>query len=257
MVIVYFSGTGNSRFVAGLFAGEMGADCYSIEDEVEDEVDFAALFAGHDLIAFCYPVYASRVPRILREFVGSHMEALRGKRIAIFCTQMLFSGDGARAFAALFPKNHVEVVYAEHFLMPNNVNNVAILPMASEKTAKKRMARAAVKMKKVCANIRRGKVKRRGFNPVSRVLGLPQGLLMHKMERLANKTLRIDSDCNQCGLCAKICPTKNLAAAETDGKITHNGNCTMCYRCLNKCPQRAINLFFRGKVKKQYPNLMK
>ena len=252
MVVVYFSGTGNSRFVAGVFGDEMGADCYSIEDCV----DFAGLIAAHDVIAFCYPVYMSRVPRIMREFVARHMDVLFGKQIVIFCTQLLLSGDGARAFAALFPKNHVQILYAEHFFMPNNVNNLAILPMPSAKTVKKCMARARLKMKKVCNNIRRGKVKRRGFNPISRILGLPQGVFIHKTERLANNNLRINSDCNQCGLCVKICPMKNLMLAENDGKITHNGNCTMCYRCLNQCPQKAINVLFKGKVKKQYTDLL-
>jgi len=246
MLTVYFSGTGNSRFVAELFVNEMGADCCSIEDDA----DFAGLIAAHDVIAFCYPIYMSRVPRIMRELVQNYMDALHDKRIIIFCTQLLLSGDGTRAFAALFPKNHVQIIYTEHFFMPNNVNNVAILPMPSEKTVKKCMARASAKMKKVCDNIRRGRIKKRGFNPISRILGLPQGVFIHKTERLANKNLRINSDCNQCGLCVKICPMKNLVL--TDNKITHNANCTMCYRCLNRCPQKAINVLFRGKIKKQY-----
>ena len=41
------------------------------------------------------------------------------------------------------------------------------------------------------------------------------------------------------------------------GKITHNHNCTMCYRCINKCPKKAIRVLLRCKVKKQYKGIKK
>jgi len=246
MLMLYFSGTGNSKYVAELFASEMNAACHSIEESV----DFGLMISESDRIAFCYPVYMSRVPRIMREFVSRHLGVLKGKKVIIFCTQLILSGDGARSFAALFPNNYVEVIYAEHFFMPNNVNNVPILPMPSEKTIASCINSAKRKMAKVCADIRQGKVKKRGFNPLSRLLGLPQGVFMSKTEQLANKSIRVDADCTVCGLCVKICPTNNLAVNE--GKIIHNHNCTMCYRCINKCPKMAISVLFQGKVKKQY-----
>jgi len=249
MLTIYFSGTGNSKYVAELFARKMDWACHSIEENL----DFSALFAAHETIAFCYPIYMSRVPSIMRKFVKQYMSALKGKKIIIFCTQLLLSGDGARAFAALFEKNHVNVIYAEHFFMPNNVNNMAILPMPSEKTIKKCAERAQRKMQKVCANIQSGKVKKRGFTPVGRLLGLPQGVFIHATERRANNNIRIDDSCTKCGVCVAICPTKNLIFA--DGKVASTQNCTMCYRCINKCPKKSINVVFRGKVKKQYKGI--
>lgn len=246
MLTLYFSGTGNSKYVAELFARKMNTACHSIEGSV----DFAALVNASDIVAFCYPVYMSRVPRIMREFVAQHMDALKDKKIIIFCTQLLLSGDGARAFVALFPKGHTNVIYAEHFFMPNNVNNMAILPMPKDKMIQKCMDNAERKMQKICADIKYGKIKRRGFTPVGRLLGLPQGIFMNATERLANKTIRVDDDCTKCGMCVKICPTHNLMLES--GKITHNHNCTMCYRCINRCPKKAINVVFRGKIKKQY-----
>jgi len=251
MLTLYFSGTGNSRYVAELFASEMDAACHSIEHDI----DFASLIAESDTTAFVYPVYMSRVPRILREFVVRHMDALRGKNVIIFCTQLLLSGDAARAFAALFPKGHVNVLYAAHFFMPNNVNNMPILPVPGEKTMHKCMEKARAKMQKVCRDIRQGKVKKRGFSIVGRLLGLPQGVFMSSTERLANKYVRVDADCTKCGLCVAICPTKNLVLR--DDKISHNHDCTMCYRCINKCPEKAINVVFRGKVRKQYKGIGK
>ena len=245
MVMFYFSGTGNSKHIAELFSANMNAACHSIEEER----DFTELVEANETIAFCYPVYMSRVPRIMREFVGKYMESLESKKVIIFCTQMLLSGDGARAFAVLFPRNYVETIYAEHFFMPNNVTNVFILPETSGKLIKKYLQCSERKMGKVCSDISVGKIKKRGFNVGSRALGLIQGVFLSAAEKKANNSVKITSDCTKCGICVKVCPMDNLVY---ENEITHRHNCTMCYRCINKCPHKAITVVFHGKVKKQY-----
>jgi len=254
MLTLYFSGTGNSKYVAEMFCRYMNteshppecSDCYSIEEDR----NFASLMEAAKNIAFCYPVYGSRVPKIMREFALMYREILEGKKVIIFCTQMLFSGDGARAFTDLFPRGFFEVIYAEHFLMPNNVCNFFLTPLASEAQVRKYLNNAERKMRTVCENIKAGVVKRRGFNIVSRLLGLPQGLFMPVLERKLQGSVKINSNCTQCGLCSSICPMKNLTAES--GKIAQENNCIACYRCVNKCPEKAITVFFHGKVKKQY-----
>jgi len=246
MVMLYFSGTGNSKYIAELFSQNMNSACHSIEEDI----DFNGIIEAEDVVGFCYPIYMSCVPRILREFVAQHMKALEGKRVIIFCTQLWHSGDGTRRFAVLFPKNHIDVIYTEHFFMPNNMNDIPLLPIANEKSLKKTLAREKRRMDSVCNKIKNGIIKRRGFSFGSRMLGFPQAVFLGRVERRANRVIRIDGDCNKCGLCVDICPMKNFSM--TDGEIRHNHNCTMCYRCGNKCPQKAISLIIPGKVKKQY-----
>ena len=246
MVMIYFSGTGNSKYIAELFCKQMNAVCHSIEDKI----DFDALINSEEVIGFCYPVYGSRVPRIMREFVKRHMESLKDKKLIIFCTQMYFSGDGARAFTYIFPRGHLNVIYAEHFLMPNNVCNLFVTPLPSEKSIEKYVTKAERKIQVVCDEITKGVIKKRGFNPVSRALGLIQGVFYPKFEKAGMDKVWIGDDCTQCNLCVSICPMNNFE--NENGKITPKHNCTMCYRCINKCPQKAISVYLRGKVKKQY-----
>jgi len=227
----------------------MDAACHSIEEDT----DFEKLIKSNETIGFCYPIYASRMPRILREFAVKYMEVLKDKKLIIFCTQALFSGDGARSFTDIFPRGHAKVIYAEHFLMPNNICNLFIAPIESEKKVKKYIANAERKMPLVCENIKARVVKKRGFNVVSRVLGLPQGVFVPVMEWGAKKSVKISRDCTGCGLCVSLCPMKNLV--NENGKIMYKNNCTACYRCINKCPNKAINVFFKGKIRKQYKGL--
>ena len=246
MIIFYFSGTGNSKYLAETFADEMNAQCHSIEEDV----DFEALISENETVAFCYPIYVSRVPRIMRDFAIRHTDGLKNKNVIIFCTQQYFSGDGARSFAALFPKNHINVIYAEHFFMPSNVGNILLWPMASDKGAERSVLRAKRKMKTVCGDIKNGKIKKRGFNIISQALGLMQGAFLSFVEQKANKHIGITKDCTNCGVCVKICPMNNLI--QENGRTAHKHDCTMCYRCVNNCPHKAITAVFHGKVRKQY-----
>ena len=75
MLMLYFSGTGNSKYIANLFSKKVNAKCYSIEENI----DFKKEIKRHNTIAFCYPIYASNVPRIMREFVSKYVEELKDK----------------------------------------------------------------------------------------------------------------------------------------------------------------------------------
>jgi len=246
MILFYFSATGNSKFVAELFCKNMDTACYSIEENT----DFTQLINSDGIIGFCYPIYGSRVPRIMREFAAEHIDSLKGKKLIIFCTQMFFSGDGARAFIDVFPRGSVNVIYAEHFLMPNNVCNLFLTPLPCEKRVRKYMVQAEKRMQVACENIKNGTIRKRGFNPVSRALGLIQGALLPGIEKRAKSKVWIDDDCDQCGVCVSLCPVRNFECE--NGLVTTKNNCMMCYRCINKCPKKAISVFLRGKVKTQY-----
>jgi ferredoxin len=259
--MLYFSGTGNSKYIAELFCSmmnmhtdqtanaDMQAQCYSIEENI----NFKELILSHEIVGFCYPIYGSRVPRIMREFAGRNIDYLKDKKIIIFCTQWIFSGDGARVFIDMFPRNHVKVIYAEHFLMPNNVNNLFILPLENNKKIKKYLVSAEKKIQIICNNIKSGIIKKRGFNVFSHFLGLFQGVFMPMWEKKALDLVKVYDDCTQCGLCVSICPMRNFE--NRNGKIIPKGNCTICYRCINKCPQKAIAVFLKTRVRKQYKGI--
>jgi NAD-dependent dihydropyrimidine dehydrogenase PreA subunit len=246
MLTLYFSGTGNTEYLAREFSARMDGECLS----VEEGADFDGLIKGHDTVCFCYPIYGSRPPFIMREFVLRHLEALEGKKLIILVTQMMFSGDGARAFADLLPDGHAEIIYAEHFNMPNNVCNFIVCGLTvfrepSEKKLRKIFSRVETKVEKACRDIKAGIVIKRGFNGFSRALGKVQGIpWIGSMEPKARRSVKIDDKlCTKCGLCTKICPMKN------------QNNCTVCYRCVNRCPQRAITVFIHKKPRWQYKKI--
>jgi len=248
MLTLYFSGTGNTAYLARLFSERMGAKCLSIEAEA----DFSAEIADHDTIAFCYPIYGSRPPRNMRAFAAQHAAVLRGKRVIIFVTQVLFSGDGARSILDSLPADHVEVIYGEHFLMPNNVSNLwPLYRRNSLRRTERYRVRTAAKLELACGDIRAGRVKKRGFSGFSRFLGKIQGAAwLRRGEIIMGRNLKIHKNCTVCDLCVTICPVQNLE--NRDGKIVSANKCIVCYRCVNRCPARAITVLIHQKPKWQY-----
>jgi flavodoxin len=70
MIMLYFSGTGNSKYIAELFCQYINCKTYSIEDKT----DFQHLIDSEEIIGFCYPIYGSREPKIMREFVNKNID---------------------------------------------------------------------------------------------------------------------------------------------------------------------------------------
>lgn len=248
MLMLYFSGTGNSEYIAKQFSARMGAACYSIEDEV----DFTALIAKADTVAVCYPVYGGCVPRIMRDFAAKHSQALNSRKLIILCTQMMFSGDGARAFARLLPNCESRVNYAEHFNMPNNICNFWLFPVRDGERIRKQRA-ADKRLNHICNDIKDGVVKRRGFNRFSYLLGKIQNTSWPAVEKKKRGSFVADSDCTQCGLCVKRCPVHNLAL-EANG-VAQKSNCILCYRCVNLCPKKAATVMLHTKPECQYKGI--
>ena len=261
MLTLYFSGTGNTKYAAESFSRKMGAKCLSIEDDA----DFSAEIKAHDTIAFCYPIYCSRVPRIMRAFVHKHVTDVIEKKVVILVTQQIFSGDGARVFTDLFDEGAIEVIYAEHLNLQQNMGNIPVFSTffkPGEKKNRRYIKKTEAKMNTICNNIKSGVVKKRGFSKSSEVLGYIQGkpwqadtseVAPTRLEKKLTEGLRIHEDCITCDLCVDICPMKNLE--HRDGKILHMNNCTLCYRCVNRCPRNAITVFIHSKPKWQYSGI--
>lgn len=249
MLMLYFSGTGNSQYIAQNFAAQMGAVCHSIEEDV----DFSALIAAADTVAFCYPIYGSSVPRLMRDFVNAQEAALQTKKLIVFCTQMMFSGDGARAFTDLLPGSAARVIYAEHFNMPNNISNLWFFPIR-ERERRRKQAKADRKLARVCLEVQQGIVRRRGWGRFSHWLGLSQSSGWPKVEEKKRSSFLADQDCTRCGLCVRRCPMQNLRLDDTG--ISQQDRCMLCYRCVNLCPQKAATVLLHTKPKTQYKGIV-
>ena len=238
MVGLYFSGTGNSKYAAELFCKEYDKEsgAYSIE-----EADALSAVKDATLIIIAYPVQYSTVPKILRDYIMDHNELWMNKKVFIIATMGLFSGDGSGMLGRLLKKCGAEVIGGLHLKMPDSIADEKALKRPLEKN-RELVKQADQKIKESVKRLKAGDPTQEGIGILYRLAGYfgQRAYFGHKTGSYSSK-LKIDNDkCIGCGLCAKLCPMKNITIKEH--KAVSCDRCTMCYRCINKCPKQALTL---------------
>ncbi len=245
MIGLYFSGTGNSRWAVERLLQECGfpAQAYAIEDE-----QAADRLAEHEEVVFAYPVQYSALPKLVGDFVQTHAALWQGKRVFVIATMALFSGDGAGVLARELEKQGAVILGGLHLQMPDSIADEKVLKRTPEKN-RRLVQVAGHKLTLAAAAIQKGCYPRQGLGMLSRMAGfLTQRLWFGYKTRTYSDQLKIEpAACVGCGICAKICPTGNIAM---EGQTACSADrCTLCYRCVNRCPKQAITLLGKRVVR--------
>ena len=167
IVTFYFSGTGNTWWVSQqlvdtLIANQAEASAISIESVTPNEADFH--IASADIVGFGYPIYGSDLPQNMKDFI-ERLSEVQAKPTFVYCTQWLWSGDGARVGSSFLKPRGFDPRWGEHFLMPNNIClPIPLLPSTNDKTRMQGQLRRARRRAIRFANaIISGERIRRGF----------------------------------------------------------------------------------------------
>lgn len=247
VAMFYFSGTGNTwwvteRLLQALRLRGWQVTANSIESITSSDV--AQFVDRADVVAFGYPVYGSDVPLVMKDFMQK-LPVVRSKATLVYCTQFLYSGDGARVGGALIAGLGYKVVWAEHFFMPSNVT-VPLFPFpfyTNNRAAIELFLRSSsVRVVRLADKIVAGRYFRRGYNVVSQCLGAMQRIPYRRFVEHRRNDVSVDRGrCTACGYCLTLCPTENLIWT-SQGVSTH-GKCTFCLRCYNFCPASAVKYY--------------
>ena len=263
MNVIYFSGSGNTRHCAELFAGATGGKAVSIESDEALEIlkggdclqdhkaggqealqtlTEADEIAQTNEVALAYPTHYSDVPLIVKNFIAKNGALFKGKKVFVIVTMGLFSGDGAGVGARLLKKQGAKILGGLHLKMPDSIGDVPMLkkPMAKNLAA---IRQTEQKIARAVDSTKNGLYPKDGLSFWHFLAGFfGQRLWFIPTVKALRSKLKIDAEkCSGCGVCASGCPTKSIAIQK--GKaVFAPGSCTLCYRCVNHCPARAITL---------------
>ena len=228
-MILYFSGTGNRRYVAQVLSQRLHEDGYSMEDNhplrpLED----------NETLGIVFPVYAWGVPRIVRTFLR-HM-TLSSRYV---WTVMTCGDDMGHADSILEKTLRRKVDAAFSVGMPNTYVCLPGFETDSPALAQQKVEHTQRQLPLIAASIgQRLRLRQltRGSHAWAKTYLLRplfQALL------LTDRYFWVHGRCNACGLCAAKCPTHDITC--TDGHPTWGpSHCTGCLRCFHSCPRRAI-----------------
>jgi ferredoxin len=248
-VIYYFTGTGNTLAAARDIAAGIQGDLVPVAAALQQPV----VTSDADRVGIVFPVYFatndSGIPGIIRRF----LEKLEtGERCYLFavCTH---GGNPGTTIG-----NVQEILrFRGRDLAAGFTVKMSNRPLlAAEQAAEPARRQEATKRISGYVNARlRGRYETRGiilkaaWAPLlpfvrfvfrSRYEGLSgeRGLPFAELVLSADRSFRVSGACNGCGICARICPVRNIVMEDHRPSWQHR--CENCLACYQWCPQKAI-----------------
>ena len=184
---------------------------------------------------------------MVRDFISRNRTVWKGKQIFCVATMGAFSGDGAGCAARLLKKYGATILGGLHLKMPDSVCDSRLLKKTAEQN-REIIEAADRKIESTAEQIKCGNYPRDGITFFSHMVGLfGQRLWFYRKITGYTDKLKVSDNCTGCGLCASLCPMKNISIQEK--KAVGGDRCTMCYRCISHCPQKAITLLGNEVIK--------
>ena len=242
---IYFSPTGTTESVINHIASGMGQD-QPLRIDLTDKEKREAFFAGPDSLpgdAECVlvgmPVYFGYIPQFLKEKIQS----INGKGMAAVAVVVYGNRDfdyALKELRWLLERSNFRVVGAAAFIGEHSFSSC--LPIAMDRPDREDLIDAR----------RFGEQLSAGLNKITPIA--EEDVPGKKMKQNPEKPVKlltpphprfIQSQCNQCGLCAEHCPMGIISSETFDYRDNTAQNlCLGCMSCVKKCSEGARVLEF-------------
>lgn len=244
-MIMYFSGTGNSRYIAQRIAVALGDELLSMNDRIKAG-DHSPTETDERLVIVT-PTYAWRIPRIVRDHLAE-TDFPCGAQVWFVMTCGSEIGNAAGYNRTLCREKQLTYMGTAQIIMPENYIAMFNAPQAAE--ARQIVAGAEPDIDRVISAI----AAKQAFAPprnnlCDRFMSGPVNPVFYSFFVKANAFTAGDT-CTGCGQCARLCPTNNIAVQ--NGKPVWGGDCTHCMACICRCPVEAIEYGKKSLGKPRY-----
>ena len=245
-MIYYFSGTGNSRFIAQEIAA-LTNDCVCSMSEKEPiPTDENSAFLG-----IVFPVYGWQPPKIVRRFCNTlNRAAASGRFVYAILTCGTDCGKTLKILRRLMLLRGIGIDSAYSVIMPDVYVCLPGFEVDKDELRRKKYRNAAKRIYQIAADINARRKRTEVFEgALPRTKTYVLGNLFYKF-LVKDKPFNVNSKCTGCGICQKACPVGNVILS--DGLPTWNGNCEGWLNCYHSCPHHAINFGKSTMRKGQY-----
>lgn len=244
-MVLYFSGTGNSRYAAQRIADALGDGLLCMNDRIK--VGDTSHVKTDEHLVIVTPTYAWRIPRLVENWL--RQTELSGAKQAWFvmtCGSEI--GNAAKYNRALCLKKQLTYMGTAQIVMPENYIAMFNAPQAEE--ARQIVAKAEPDIDRAASAIASGQA----FPPprnnlYDRFMSGPVNPIFYSF-CVKTKAFAAGDTCTGCGQCAKLCPTNNIAIQ--NGRPVWGGDCTHCMACICHCPVEAIEYGKKSLGKPRY-----
>ena len=244
-MIMCFSGTGNSRYVAKCIAEITGDRILDLNCLIKQGGRITE--TQDDSLVIVSPTYAWRLPRIVEQSVrNAELHPRCRAWFVMTCGDEI--GNAGRYNAQLCANRGLTYMGTAGIVMPENY--LAMFEVPDAGTARQIIHEAVPEIRRAAGKIVRGEAfsashvslldwfKSQLVNPVFYAL------------LVRARAFRTDARCVGCGKCTEVCPMNNIRLQA--GRPVWGADCTHCMACICRCPQEAIEYGNRSKGKSRY-----
>ena len=244
-MVLYFTGTGNSRYLARRIAEGLEMPLYDLNACIKAG-NTAPVQTGRDVVLVT-PTYAWRIPRVVSEWLGK-TALTRAERIWFVMDCGSEIGNAAGYNRQLAAQKQLQYMGTAQIIMPENYIAMFDAPQAEE--ARRIVAKAQPDIDRSIAAVREG----RPFPPphdrlYDRFMSGPVNPIFYACF-VKSSAFTVSEACTGCGRCARRCPTNSITLR--DGRPVWGKGCTHCMACICYCPTSAIEYGKKSLGKPRY-----
>jgi ferredoxin len=252
ILIIYFSGVGNTRYLARFIAMRLTDAGHSAVTVPVERFEPGSLHE-YDLAGFGSAVYHTTPPGPI---IGA-LEKCRvdGMPLFTFWTMGLYAADCAKKFhdravnRGFRPVANLEAVFPGTDLAMQ-VPEGSLLARLNLRVDKKLEEKVAFLVETLSGDLEEKRAGSRWYAPLDAIaqrMGIP-------VYEKYKKRLYADMEaCTRCDLCMKSCPTQSIYLDDDNVYQFTPETCILCLRCYHRCPARAVKLENHNKRPGQYP----
>jgi len=247
-ILYYFSSTGNSLSIARDLASKITGDCeiQNIAQVLSSNPETVKPKA--DQVGVVFPVYMFTAPLIIRRF----FEKLEFNHyLFAVATMGGMSGYTFKHINKII--EHKKIKLSAGFLVQMPGNYTPLYGAKSLETQQKFFNKAVEKISKIAEAVNANQQLKPEVNGFCLLNLLFSAIVSKSILKIPtfDKNFTLESSCNGCGTCAKVCPVKNIKMENKKPVWQHK--CEHCMGCLQWCPQEAIQ-YGKTKGRKRYHN---
>lgn len=248
-MILYFSATGNTKFVAEELAKRMGDKALNLRDRIRQN-NYEPIHSDRPFV-ICSPVYVCEMPRFFTAFIKK--TTFTGCRDVYF----VFTSGGYAGVSSFLAR---EIVHGKHMRymgcaelkMPRNYIANNTYPELETAEIEKRIRDSYEKIPAIADTILSGgRLKPRHVWLFEILITLPfNPVWCHTMQSV--KDFYATDNCISCGKCRQVCPLNVIQLDKGKKPIWNKNSCAHCMACIQNCPVEAIEYGRETQQKRRY-----
>lgn len=250
-MIICFSGTGNTRYIADRLHDLLGDDILRLPPGMMKHPELVNIKITDGRVIWAFPIHCWAPPRTVQKVMRlATIVSDKPETHHMVCTCGDDIGIAHKLWLRLVKRRGWTPGHIASVQMPNTYPSLPGFDVDAKEVADAKIESATGRVKVIAADITSGNW---GVDVVRGDYAWAKTRLLYPMYRMflsSTKRFHITDKCKGCGRCSRNCPLTSIQIV--DGKPIWSNECTMCMRCYHCCPHRAIEYGSFTKGKGQY-----